>query len=165
MRFLKVVLALALASMVASCATPQAMTVSAGAIANPLPKYKNAVVVRSVIGGAAMNVLTMPGVPNEPLKAALEDSLRASGYLASGTPKFHVDAEINNLQQPFIGLDMNVTTDVTYKVSGTGTVGTYPIKGTGQATFSDSPIGADRLRIANERAMQDNIKQFLLALK
>ena len=51
----------------------QAMTVSSGALANPLPKYKNAVAVRSVM---------------------LEDSLRASGYLASGTPKFHVDAEI-----------------------------------------------------------------------
>jgi hypothetical protein len=35
----------------------------------------------------------------------------------------------------------------------------------GQATFSDSPIAADRLRIANERAMQENIKQFLQALK
>lgn len=122
MRFLMVVLALALASMVAACVTQQAMTVSAGAIANPLPKYKNAVAVRSVMGGAAMNVLTMPGVPNEPLKAALEDSLRASGYLASGTPKFHIDAEINNLQQPIVGLDMDVTADVTYKVLGAGTV-------------------------------------------
>ena len=126
MRFIKVLLALALASMVAACATQQAMT---------------------------------------PLKAALEDSLRASGYLASGAPKYQVDAEINNLQQPFAGLDLDVTADVTYKVSGAGSVATYPIKSMGQATFSDSPIAADRLRIANERAMQENIKQFLQALK
>src|SRR5262245_44598577 len=161
MCFRKCMLALALASMVAACASQQAMTVP-GTIANPSPKYRNAVVVRSVTGGAAMNLLTMPGVTDEPLKAALEDSLRVNGYLAAGTPKFYVDAEINNLQQPFIGLDMDVTADVTYKVSG---VGTYPIKSTGRATFSDSPVGADRLRIANERAMQENIKQFLLALR
>ena len=161
MRFIKVLLALALASMVAACATQQAMTVSASAVANPSPKYKNAVVVRSVTGGAPMDALTRPGVPNEPL----EDSLRASGYLASGAPKYQVDAEINNLQQPFAGLDLDVTADVTYKVSGAGSVATYPIKSMGQATFSDSPIAADRLRIANERAMQENIKQFLQALK
>ena len=137
MRFIKVLQALALASMVAACATQQAMTVSASAVANPSPKYKNAVVVRSVTGGAPMDALTRPGVPNEPLKAALEDSLRASGYLASGAPKYQVDAEINNLQQPFAGLDLDVTADVTYKVSGAGSVATYPIKSMGQATFSE----------------------------
>jgi hypothetical protein len=42
---------------------------------------------------------------------------------------------------------------------------TYPIKTTARATFSDSALAADRMRIANERAMQQNIKQFLLALR
>jgi hypothetical protein len=69
MRFVKGMLALALASMLAACATQQAMTVNSGTIASQQPRYKNAVAVRSVTGGAAMNVLTQPGVPNEPLKA------------------------------------------------------------------------------------------------
>jgi hypothetical protein len=43
-------------------------------------------------------------------------------------------------------------------------VAAYPIKTKGSATFSDSPIGADRMRIANERAMHQNIAQFILAL-
>ena len=105
------------------------MTVSSGALANPLPKYKNAVAVRSVIKKKKKKK------KGGEKRKGLEDSLRASGYLASGTPKFHVDAEINNLQQPFAGLDLDVTADVTYKVSGTGTVAAYPIKGTGRATF------------------------------
>ena len=158
-------LALALASMLSACATQQAMTVNSGTIASQQPKYKNAVAVRSVTGGAAMNVLTQLGVPNEPLKAALEDSLRANGYLSSGTPKFYVDAEIHNVEQPVIGLDYDVTADVTYKLSGAGPVATYPIKSKGHATLSDSPLGVDRLRIANEREMQENIKQFLTALR
>lgn len=95
MRLAKLVFILALAApALAACATQQAMTVSAGTIANPLPKYKNAVAVRSVTGGQAMNVMTVPGVTNEPLKAALESSLAANGYLASGTPKYFIDAEI-----------------------------------------------------------------------
>jgi hypothetical protein len=147
----------------AACATPQAMTVAG--IANASPKYRNAMAIRSVSGGQAIDVLTVPGVSNEPLKQALENSLAANGYLArSGAPKFYVDAEIRNLDQPLIGLTYDVTADVVYKVSGSGG-GTYPVKATGTATFSDSPLAADRMRIANERAMQANIKQFLEALR
>jgi hypothetical protein len=113
-----------------------------------------------------MNILTVPGVTNEPFKAALEKSLAANGYLApSGTPKFYVDAEIQKLEQPFIGLDMDVTTSVTYKVTGAGTIAAYPITAKGSASFSDSPLGADRMRIANERAMQQNIRLFLQSLR
>jgi hypothetical protein len=150
----------------AGCATQQAMTVAPGAIANPVAKYRNAMAVRDVSGGAAMNILTMPGVSNEPLKAALESSLAVNGYLAQGgSPKFYIDAEIQNLDQPLIGLDLEVTALVTYKVSSSGAPALYPVTTRGNATFSDSPVAADRLRIANERAMQQSIKQFLQQLR
>jgi hypothetical protein len=55
----------------AACATEQAMMVAGGAVANPSPKYRNAIAVRSVSGGQAMNILTVPGVFNEALKAVL----------------------------------------------------------------------------------------------
>jgi hypothetical protein len=157
---------LLLAPVLAACATPAAMTVAPAAIGNVNPKYRNAVVVRSVSGGQAMNVMTVPGVPNEPFKAALESSLDGAGYLAKGGgARYQIDAEIKNLDQPLIGLEFEVVANVTYKVSGGGTVSQYPIVAKGKATFSDSPIGADRIRIANERAMQENIKQFFQALK
>ena len=149
-----------------ACATPQAMTVDTGAVVTANPKYRNAIAVRSVTGGQVMNALTVMGVANEPFKAALEGSLAANGYLVqSGSPKFHVDAQILNLDQPLIGLDLDVTADVSYKVSGPGVDATYPIKTTARASFSDSPIAADRMRVANERAMQQNIKQFLQSLR
>jgi hypothetical protein len=60
-----------------------------GAVVNSSPKYRNAMAVRSVTGGQVMNALTVIGIQNEPLKAALESSLAANGYLArSGTPRF-----------------------------------------------------------------------------
>lgn len=163
MRFGRVLVILVLfAPGLAACATPQAMTVAAVAIASP--KYRNAMAIRSVTGGQAIDVLTVPGVANDPLKQALENSLAANGYLArSGAPKFYVDVEIRNLQQPLIGLTYDVTADVVYRISGADN-GTYPIKATGTATFSDSPVAVDRMRIANERAMQASIRQFLEAL-
>jgi hypothetical protein len=167
MRYGRILVVLAVfAPLLAACATSGGMTVSSGAVANPVAKYRNAIAVRSVSGGQMMNVLTVPGVANEPFKAALESTLSYNGYLAqSGTPKFHLDAEIQNLDQPFIGLDFDVVADVTYKVSGAGAPAVYPIKAKGSATSSDSPLAVDRIRIANERAMRENLRQFLEALR
>jgi hypothetical protein len=167
MHYGKIVMALALlAPVLAACATPQGMTVGSGAIANPSPKYRNAIAVRSVNGGQVMNILTVPGVANEPFKAALEATLSANGYLASsGTPKYYLDAEIRNLDQPLMGLDLTVIADVTYNISGVGPAASYPVRAHATATFSDSPIAVDRIRIANERAMRQNIEQFLQVLR
>ena len=90
----------------------------------------------------------------------------AGGYLAaSGTPKFYLDAEIKNLDQPLMGLDLTVIADVTYNISGAGPAASYPIKAQATATFLNSPLAVDRIRIANERAMCQNIEQFLQALR
>jgi hypothetical protein len=159
-------LCLLVALALAGCATQQAMTVST-TIASPSPKYRNAIAVRSVTGGQMMNALTMPGVTDEPFKNALVSTLATNGYFAQpgAASKFYLDAEIQNLEQPLIGLDLEVTANVTYKVSGAGKVDVYPVKAKGSASFSDSPMAADRLRIANERAMQQNIKQFMEGLR
>jgi hypothetical protein len=99
MRCGKILIVLAVfAPLLVACATSGGMTVSSGAVVNPVAKYRNAIAVRSVSGGQMMNVLTVPGVSNEPFKAALESTLSFNGYLAqSGTPKFYLDAEIQNL--------------------------------------------------------------------
>ncbi len=162
----KAILAVLMAAGLTACATQGAMTVDSEGTGSANPKYRNAIAVRAVSGGQAMNIMTVPGVTNEPFKEALESSLAAKGYLAgSGTPKYYIDAEIKNLDQPVIGLDYDVTASVVYKVSGAGPAATYPISTKGSASFSDSPIGAQRISIANERAMQQNIRAFLLALK
>jgi hypothetical protein len=167
MRYGKILVVLAVfAPLLAACATSGGMTVNPGAIANPVAKYRNAIAVRSVTGGQVMNILTVPGVANEPFQAALESTLSANGYLAQpGTAKFYLDAEIQNLEQPIIGLDFDVVANVTYKISGPGGEAVYPIKAKGTATFSDSVVGLDRIRIANERAMRENLKQFLQVLR
>lgn len=153
---------------IAGCAKPQAMFVAQGTIANPVAKYKGAMALRSVTGGAAINILTMPGVMDDAFKSALQSSLANAGYLASdAAAKYTLDATIDNLQQPLIGISMDVTATVTYTVTpaGGGQPVRYPVTTQGSASFSDSPIGADRLAKANEKAMQENIRTFLLQLK
>jgi hypothetical protein len=167
MRYGKILVVLGfIAPALAACATPAAMTVDNGAVISAGPKYRNAMAIRSVTGGQVMNALTIMGVANEPFQAALEGSLAANGFLArSGTPKFYIDVRIVNLDQPIIGLDLDVTANVSYEVSGAGITLTYPVRTTARATFSDSPIAVDRMRIAHERTMQENIRQFLQALR
>jgi hypothetical protein len=167
MRCGKIVVVLALlAPALAACATSGGMTVGSAAIANPNPKYRNAIAVRAVGGGRLMDMRTVPGVANEPFKAALEATLLANGYLAaSGTAKFHLDAEIQNLHQPMTGFNLTAIADVTYHISGAGPAASYPVRTRGTATYSDSPIAVDRMRIASERAMRENIGQFLQALR
>ncbi len=165
MKFVRLVALLMLMAGLSACATQQAMTVAAGDLASPVAKYRHAMAVGAVTGGQVMNVLTVPGVSSEAFKAALESSLAATGYLAQGTPKYVIDVDIHDLKQPLIGLDMDVTSSVTYKVTGGGTDKPYDIQATATAAFSDSPIGADRVRVANERAMKGNIRKFLQALR
>jgi len=97
--------------------------------------------------------------------ALLATVLTGTAFAQSGTPKFYLDAEIQNLDQPFIGLNLDVTASVTYTVSGAGSPAVLPIKSKGSATFADSPLAADRMRIANERAIHQNIEQLLQMLR
>jgi hypothetical protein len=97
---------------------------------------------------------------------ATQGSLAGQGYLAkSGTPKFYLDVKILDLDRPMRGMTLHATADVAYEVANRGGVERYHIVTTGSATFSDSPIAIDRIRIANERAMHENIEQFLRALR
>jgi mRNA-degrading endonuclease toxin of MazEF toxin-antitoxin module len=148
-------------AVLAGCATPAGMTVAPVAAEKGNPKYKNSIAVRNVTGGKMMNALTITQVENDVFKSALESSLAAYGYLTTGKAKYHVDVELGELDQPLIGVEFNVKSTVTYKLAGPDGAKTYPITATGTATMSDSVVGADRIRIANERAMQENIRSFL----
>lgn len=151
-------------AVLAGCASPASMTVAPTATEKGNPKYRNSVAVRSVTGGKMLNALTTPQVENDSFKSALESSLAAFGYLTTGAAKYYVDVELQELDQPLIGMDFNVKSTVTYKLAGPDGAKTYPITASGTATMSDSVVGVDRIRIANERAMQQNIKSFLQQL-
>ena len=121
--------------------------------------------VGNVSGGKETNPLWTSQVDNTSFKLALVDSLKSLNYLSTDDKApFKIDATLQELKQPVIGLSFDVTSVVTYKLEGAGITKTYPITATGTATVSDAFLGLERLRIANERSIQENIKSFISAL-
>lgn len=147
----------------ATSATSQAMTVKPGTTAPVNPKLKGAVAVGDVAGGKDTNPMWTSQVDNAGFKKALQDSLAISGYLAPDASKarYSVSANLVSLEQPLFGLTFEVKSDVNYQVSGPGGAKAIPVKATGAAGVSDAFVGVERLRIANERSVLENIKSFI----
>lgn len=120
--------------------------------------------VTSVIvsGGSETNPMWTAQVSNEDLKTALEGSLAAAGYMGTDGPNMVVTANMVELQQPIMGLDLSVTSRIQYQVTSNGrVVFDDTVSATGTGTMSDAFVAVERLRIANEKSIQENIKQFL----
>jgi len=151
----------------ATSATHQAMTVQPQASAVVNPKLKSAIRVDAVNGGKDTNPLWTSQVDNAGFKKALEDSLAIAGYLATANASapYTLSADLKELDQPLFGLTFDVKSSVVYKLSGNGSSKEYPVNVTGTATTSDAFVAIERLRIANERSIQENIKALLKELE
>ncbi|HEY0823403.1 MAG TPA: hypothetical protein VGD76_06405 [Ramlibacter sp.] len=147
----------------ATPATPQGMTVKPGALAPANPKLRGQVAVADVKGGKETNPLWTSQVDAAGFRKALTDSLAISGYLApdGANAKYQVSADLLALEQPLFGLTFDVKSDVKYRVTGAGAPRTFDIKATGTAGTSDAFVALERLRIANERSVLENIKEFI----
>ena len=97
---------------------------------------------------------------------ALNQSLAGQGLLATapGGSRYALDAQILEMSQPAIGIDMTVETRVGYTLTDTVT-GEQPfaetISSEGTASMGDALNGDDRRRMAAETAVGNNIRQFL----
>lgn len=148
------------------CATPatsQAMTVKPGTTALLNAKLKGAVSVGAVSGGKDTNPMWTSQVDNAGFKKALTDSLAITGYLAGAAAPaaYEVTATLEALEQPLFGFTFDVKSKVTYAVKGGGVERSIPVSATGTATTSDAFVAIERLRIANERSILENIREFI----
>lgn len=156
--------------LVAGCATPahkQAMVVAPH---DTLQKYNNEfkgnLNLGVVSGGRDTNPLWTSQVDSQTFRSALDESLSAMGYKShnSSTAKYNLDAVIQDISQPVVGFSFDVTSTVIYTISGGGRQDRFPVVATGTATVSDAFLGVERLRLANEKSMKENIKQFFQAI-
>lgn len=160
------VLALALSGL-AACATPSdptRMSVPAtpGLTASAGDVGYHAVRTVTVSGGSDTNPLWTSQVSDQAFKSALETSLTAAGYVGSEGEPMTVNASLLDLKQPMIGLDMTVTSQVRYSVTqGNRTVFDETVSAAGTATVSEAFVAVERLRLANEKSILENIKSFL----
>lgn len=127
---------------------------------------KTNVAIREVSGGKDTNPLWMSNVGSADFERALEDSLRSVGMLSTDrqSGRYQIVAQLAKLDQPLLGLDMTVTSNVTYKLIERATgksVWEKSIATPYTAKMSDAFVGTERLRLANEGAIRQNISQLI----
>lgn len=141
---------------------------------------REAVGVGQVSGGQetdpamkAMNVVMMgplavdADISNSDLAEALRLSLSVRTMLASRDERFRLEASLIELKQPIMGLDMTVTSKVRYRLTrlaDNAIIFEREITAPFTAAFSSSLVGAQRVKLANEGSIRENISQFIAAL-
>ncbi len=131
-------------------------------VTKPSEKLKSQVYVRSVKGGKDTNPAWISQVDTQSFKGALERSLNVVGYFSDhATAKYIIDAEIQDIKQPAFGLTFNVESLVFYSVETSSDSRKLPITAIGSASASDTLLGVERMKIANERSVKENIRSFI----
>jgi hypothetical protein len=77
---------------------------------------------------------------------------------------YRIEAELHELRQPIIGMTFDVDSRVEYRVDGGPGRRVFPVTARGSAAVSDAFFGVERLRIANERSINENIRLFIQQL-
>ncbi len=163
-------LLIAFVAFLTGCATPatqQSMSISLQDIPAKLnTNLKRQMIVNNVAGGKDTNPLWTSQVDTQGFKGALDKSISMAGYKANdpGAAKYTIDASLTELKQPLFGLTFDVVSSVLYTVTADGKKNQIPITATGSASPSDAFVGMERLRIANERSIKENIRLFLQKL-
>jgi hypothetical protein len=167
------VFALLAISLLAACAEPAkvaSMTTqnfAGGAVAAD-PQLVGALSVGTVTGGEETDPLWTSEVDGPSFKAALEQSLLTNALLNRDPAQspYRVEAHLGELDQPFAGFTLTVSSTVQYRVIDSATETLWferEVRANGVAGTGDAFRAVDRLRIANERAIQTNIQQFITA--
>jgi hypothetical protein len=123
--------------------------------------------VESVGGGSATNPMFSSQVGDEEFRQALTETLSAAGLSnpgASAQNTYAVDASLTGLSDPSIGLNFRVESEVYYRVTRTSDsrdIFAESINASGTGQISDSLIAIERLRIAKEYSIRENISAFI----
>jgi hypothetical protein len=126
--------------------------------------------VGSVGGGAATNPMFSSQVGDEEFRQALSETLQAAGLSnrsASAQNTYTVEASLTGLSDPIMGFSFTVESEVYYQVtrnSDSTTIFAESIKASGTAKVGEAFVGTERLRIAKEYSIRENISAFIEAI-
>lgn len=154
----------------ASGATGRSMTVTPTDLPGEAisAEFQRTIGLGTVTGGEDTNPLWTSEVGNEEFKQALRDSLQIRDlYADADGSRYLLDAHLLNVDQPLIGFDATVTSPVKYRVTERATkrpVLEELVVSAYTATMSDAWYGVERLRLANEGSIRDNIAEFIKRL-
>ncbi|MBL8328985.1 MAG: hypothetical protein JNJ71_09055 [Rubrivivax sp.] len=162
----------ACAAVLAGCASParvdqmQVDTSMAQRAALSSSPFNGNLALKEVTGGRETNPAWVSNVSSSDLEAALEASLKAAGLAAPNRQagRYVLTADMLKLDQPFAGASMTVTATIVYRVIERSTnkevfVRTVAVPYT--APFNAAFLGSERLKLANEGAIRESIKQLI----
>jgi hypothetical protein len=128
------------------------------------------VTIDNVYGGQETSPLWTSQVSNTGFKDALSGSLRARrivGENPAGT-RYSLIANLQQMDQPLFGASFTVTSTVQYvltRLSDRAQVLNETVVAPYTAAFGDSLLGVERLRLANEGSIRENISRFIQVLE
>jgi hypothetical protein len=164
-RIVGCVFALAVVLVCAGCATaskPEAMV--AAPAANVMAHAQSVSI--NVTGGAETSAMGASNISNADFAAAIKDSILQSKLfaqvLAGEQSDYQLEVRIARLDRPSFGLTFTVNLEADWQLrrrSDGNVVWEKAITSSFTANMSDAFAGVKRLRLANEGAARENIKQ------
>ncbi len=131
-------------------------------------EFRGAIGIGIVTGGEDTNPLWTSEVGNAEFEQALRRSLQIQDlYAGSDDSRYLLDAHLLDLSQPLMGFDTTVTSSVKYLMTDRATKETVLeelVVSAYTAQMSDSWYGVERLKLANEGSIRDNIAEFIKRL-
>ena len=130
----------------------------------PAPSYRGAITVASVSIGTDTSTPWTSQIGSAEFQDALVRTLTLANLASPQGGRFRLDATLLGLSRPFAGFAMTVTASVAYRLTDTAT-GAVVYQETrtslGTASLNDAVMNANRLRIADERALRANIRKLI----
>lgn len=130
------------------------------------PDLQGSMELGQVTGGKETNIVTISEVGPSGFRQALDQSLQVNGLLALNPAEadYRLDANLVELEKPFISFDAEVTSVINYTVYEKETDAVFfhkTITAPFIARYSSAWSGSTRLQMANEGSIKTNIRLFL----
>lgn len=139
----------------------------AGLAPGPAPSYRQSITVASVAGGPGASPLWTAAIDAAQFQAALGRTLQTAGLGGIDGGRFRLDATLVKLERPFAGFGMTVEAVVAYRLTDTVTgavIYDASLATPGTASLDDAIDNNTRLVLANERAVQANLRRLVEVL-
>ena len=125
-------------------------------------------VMVKVEGGRETSAASPSQISSPEFQSAIVESLMTHGVfktvLTEGNTDYKLEVAILDLRQPLLGFNMTVTIETAWKLTNLrdgGTVMSENLTNSYTATVGDAFAGVKRLRLANEGAARENIRDAL----
>lgn len=152
---------------IAGCASPASKDEMAPKSFVASQKFTSSVQVKTS-GGSETGAMDSSNISDTDLKAAIEKTITESGLFSKvvdvGGANYLLAVSITSLTKPSFGLTFTVNLETAWTLTSLAdkkVVYRKVITSSGTATFGDAPAAVSRLRIAVERAAEQNISQGL----